>query len=348
MSGYTYDLTDLMLLKKVCGGYGVEVNIAGLAKIVKKHKKTIKDRVTALLKYGVLDRPIFPFKALFKEYPLLVISYADLPYDEKTIDWLKNDKNVFAAYRVREGESNIVIFEFHKDIWDYHLWREKIAAEGKIPERSKRAPSHNYYFSNKAIFKYEPSTPIELIEKEFEEKGSVEVNGYELDEAAIKVLKHLLRGEGVRVNETLLAKELGLSRKVLINRLTKMQENGIILNPLCRFPHFFVPPNYLLVLTLVEVRRSLNDVVQQILYDPHITLAYRISEGRYNLLLFGCYKSVEDYLKWEDLYNERNPGCFGSIKISILSPKMTIHIDQQKVSLGIIEEKLNEIRVRAT
>lgn len=348
MSGYTYDLTDLMLLKKVCGGYGVEINIAGLAKIVKKHKKTIKDRVTALLKYGVLDRPIFPFKALFKEYPLLVISYADLPYDEKTIDWLKNDKNVFAAYRVREGESNIVIFEFHKDIWDYHLWREKIAAEGKIPERSKRAPSHNYYFSNKAIFKYEPSTPIELIEKEFEEKGSVEVNGYELDEAAIKVLKHLLRGEGVRVNETLLAKELGLSRKVLINRLTKMQENGIILNPLCRFPHFFVPPNYLLVLTLVEVRRSLNDVVQQILYDPHITLAYRISEGRYNLLLFGCYKSVEDYLKWEDLYNERNPGCFGSIKISILSPKMTIHIDQQKVSLGIIEEKLNEIRVRAT
>jgi len=338
-----YNPTDLMLLKKVCSGYGVEVNIAGLAKKVKKHKKTIRNRVTSLLKYGVVDRPVFPFKLLFKEYPLLVISYADLPYDEKTVEWLKNDKNVFAAYRVREGESNTVIFEFHKDIWDYHLWREKIAAEGKIPERSKRAPSHNYYFSNKAIFKYEPSTPMQLIEKEYEEKGSVEVNGYELDGVAIEVLKQLLRGEGVRINETLLAKELGLSRKVVINKLAKMQNEGIILNPLCRFPHFFVPPNYLLVLALVEVRMSLDNVMQQIKEDPHVTLAYRISEGRYNLLLFGCYKSVEEYLRWEDLYSQRNPGCFGSIKISFLSPKMTIHIDQQKVSLGIIEEKLKNV-----
>jgi len=80
-----------------------------------------------------------------------------------------------------------------------------------------------------------------------------------------------------------------------------MQENGVILNPLCKFPHFFVPPNYLLVLALVEVRRSLDDVMRRILSDPHITLAYRISEGRYNLLLFGCYKSIEEYLKWEDL-----------------------------------------------
>ncbi len=338
-----YDAIDLMILQRVCSGYGVEINISALSKMLKRHKRTIRNRVAALLNYGILDRPVFPFKALFQEYPLLVISYADLPYDEKTIEWLKNDKNVFAAYRVREGESNMVIFEFHKDVWDYHLWREKIAAEGKIPERSKRAPSHNYYFSNKAIFKYEPSTPIELIEKEFKEKGSVEVNGYELDEAAIEVLKHLLRGEGVRVNETLLAKELGLSRKAVLNRLIKMQNSGIILNPLCRFPHFFVPPNYLLVLALVEVRRSLEVVMQQIKNDPHITLAYRISEGRYNLLLFGCYKTVEDYLRWEDLYNERNPGCFGSIRISILSPRMTIHIDQQKVSLGIIDEKLKEV-----
>ena len=339
-----YDATDLMILRRVCSGYGVEINITALSKMLRRHKRTIKNRVTSLLKYGVVDRPVFPFKALFQEYPLLVISYADLPYDVKTIDWLRNDKNVFAAYRVREGESNMVIFEFHKDVWDYHLWRERIAAEGKIPERSKRAPSHNYYFSNKAIFKYEPSASMALIEKEFKEKKSVEVNGYELDEAAIDVLKHLLRGEGVRVNETLLAKELRLSRKAVLNRLNKMQSNGIILNPLCRFPHFFVPPNYLLVLALVEVRRSLEEVMQQIKSDPHITLAYRISEGRYNLLLFGCYKSVEDYLQWEDLYSERNPGCFGSIKISILSPKMTIHIDQQKVSLGIIEEKLKQVR----
>lgn len=343
MSGYIYDLTDLLLLRRVCSGYGVEVNITGLSKMLRRHKNTIRDRVKALLTHGVIDRPVYPFKALFQEYPLLVISYADLPYDEKTIEWLKNDKNIFAAYRVREGESNTVIFEFHKDVWDYHLWREKIAAEGKIPERSKRAPSHNYYFSNKAIFKYEPSTSISLIEKEFQEKGSIEVNDYELDKIAIQVLKSLLKGDGVRVNETLLAKELKVSRRVVINRLNKLQARGVILNPLCRFPHFFVPPNYLLVLALVEVRGAMAEVSKQIIQDPHITLAYYISEGRYNMLLFGCYKSVEDYLKWEDLYSKKYPGCFGSIKLSFLSPKMTIHIDQQKVSLGIIDEKLKEI-----
>ncbi|MFN3621656.1 MAG: hypothetical protein ACK4TI_02075, partial [Nitrososphaerales archaeon] len=267
MSGYIYDLTDLMLLKRVCSGYGVEVNIAGLARRLKRHKNTIRNRVKALLTYGVIDRPVYPFKALFKEYPLLVISYADLPYDEKTIEWLKNDRNIFAAYRIREGESNTVIFEFHKDVWDYHLWREKIATEGKIPERSKRAPSHNYYFSNKAIFKYEPSTPIELIEKEFREEGPIEVNGYELDEVGIQVLKSLLRGDGVRVNESLLAKELRVSRRAVINRLSKLEANGVILNPLCRFPHFFVPPNYLLVLALVEVRGAVAEVTEQIIYD---------------------------------------------------------------------------------
>lgn len=343
MSGYSYDFTDLMLLRRVCSGYGVEVNIAGLSRGLRRHKDTVRDRVKALLGHGVIDRPVYPFKALFQEYPLLVISYADLPYDDKTVEWLKNDRNVFAAYRVREGESNTVIFEFHKDVWDYHLWREKIAAEGKIPERSKRAPSHNYYFSNKAIFKYEPSTPITLIEKEFQEKGSVEVNGYELDEVAIQVLRSLLRGDGVRVNEALLAKELKVSRRAVINRLSRLQSKGIILNPLCRFPHFFVPPNYLLVLALVEVRGSAADITQRFIEDPHITLAYHISEGRYNMLLFGCYRSVEDYLRWEDLYARRYPGCFGSIKISFLSPKMTIHIDQQKVSLGIIDEKLKEL-----
>ncbi|MEM3614561.1 MAG: Lrp/AsnC family transcriptional regulator [Nitrososphaerales archaeon] len=343
MSGYTYDLMDLMLLKRVCSGYGVEVNIAGLSRRLGRHKNTIRDRVKALLSYGVIDRPVYPFKALFQEYPLLVISYADLPYDEKTVEWLKNDKNIFAAYRIREGESNTVIFEFHKDVWDYHLWREKIVREGKIPERSKRAPSHNYYFSNKAIFKYEPSTSIELIEREFQAEGSVEINGYKIDEVGVQVLKALLKGEGVRINESLLAKELKVSRRSVINRLNRLEAKGVILNPLCRFPHFFVPPNYLLVLALVEVRSAVADVSNQIIQDPHVTLAYHISEGRYNMLLFGCYKSVEDYLRWEDLYAKKYPGCLGSIKISFLSPKMTIHIDQQKVSLGIIEEKLREI-----
>jgi DNA-binding Lrp family transcriptional regulator len=336
------DPLDLMLLKHICSGHGVETNIAHLSRLLGRHEKTMRDRVKKLLDYGIVNGPVFPFRGLFNEYPLLVISYSDLPYDGKTIRWLKEDRNIFAAYRVREGESNTVIFEFHKDVWDYHVWRDEIAAEGKIPGRGTRAPSNNYYFSNRGIFKYEPSVAIELIKDEFKRRRRMEINGYELDEAAIRVLECLLKGEGIRVNENLLAKELGVTRKTVSSRISKLREKGLILGPLCRFPHFFVPPNFLLFLALIEAGGSKDRVMQEFLSDPHISLAYHISEGRYNLLLFECHESIEDYLKWENSYTERFPGCFGSMKLSILSPRMTILIDQQKVSLGLISSKLEE------
>ena len=329
------DSIDLQLLKNICAGRGLDINISYLSRRIGKHKHTIRNRVRMLLSHRIIDRPVFPFIGLFNEYPLLVVSYADLPYDDKILNWLKEDKNVFAAYRAREGESNMVIFEFHKDVWDYHLWREGIAADGKIPERGKRSPANNYYFSNRAIFKYEPSVGIQLIEEEFRKEGKVKMDSYILDAVALEVLKLLVQGEGIRVNENLLAKELGVSRKTGLNKIAKLQERGLILKPLCRFPHFFVPPNFLLILSMIEVRGSKEKILQDILQDPHVSLAYHISEGRYNLLLFECHKNFEDYLNWEGRYTDRYPGCFGSIKITILSPRMTILIDQQKVSLGL-------------
>jgi hypothetical protein len=95
---------------------------------------------------------------------------------------------------------------------------------------------------------------------------------------------------------------------------------------------------------MVEVRGSKDMILDDILQDPHISLAYHISEGRYNLLLFECHKNFEDYLQWESLYIEKYPECFGSIKITLLSPRLTILIDQQKVSLGLITSKLEQLR----
>jgi len=343
------DLLDLMLLENICSGYGVEINIASLSRQLKKHRRTIRERVSALLSKRIVDRPVAPFKALFNELPLLVISYADLPYDEKVIEWLKEDKNIFAAYRIREGESNMVIFEFHKSVWDYHVWREGIVASGKIPERGKRAPSHNYYFSNQGIFKYEPSIGIKLIEEEFKKKGCMEINGHEVDEVDIEILKCLLRGEGIRINENLLAKKINVSRRTILKRIQRLQERGVILKPLCRFPNFFVPPNFLLMLSMIEVRGYKSKIIEEVLADNHISLAYHISNGRYNLLLFQNHKDIEDYLTWEDSYTSKYPECFGSIKLTILSPKMTILIDQQKVSLGIIRSKIEQLgKVRQT
>ena len=340
------DPTDLLLLEKICAGQALDINIAYLSRSFRKHRQTIRNRVNMLISHRIIDRPVFPFRALFNEYPLLVVSFSDLPYDEKTVNWLKEDRNIFAAYRAREGESNIVIFEFHKDVWDYHVWREGITTHGKIPDRGKRAPSENYYFSNRLIFKYEPSVAIQLIDEEFREKGKIEIGGCVLDEVAVQVLKSLIKGEGIRVNENLLAKELGINRKTVLDKIAKLNKRGLILQPLCRFPVFFVPLNFLLILSMVEVKGSKDTILESILQDPHVSLAYHISEGRYNLLLFECHKSFEEYLQWESLYLEKYPECFGSIKITLLSPRLTITIDQQKVSLGLIASKLEELKAR--
>jgi DNA-binding Lrp family transcriptional regulator len=337
------DRADLLLLRSICAGRGLSINIADLSRRLHRHRLTVQSRVDELLAHGVIDKPVFPFKGLFSEYPLLVVSYADLPYDDKTIAWVREDGHIFGAYRVREGDSNTVLLEFHRDVWDYHLWRERIVADGKIPERGRRSPSSNYYFSNKSIVKYEPSAGMALIEEEFREKGEVEIGGLKLDAVAVAVLGCLVGGEGMKLNENELAKELHLSRRTILSRIAKLQQEGLILGPLCRFPHFFTPPNRLLILSLVEVRDSMQSILQDILSDPHVSLAYRISEGRYNLLLFECHRSIEGYLRWEDHYSQKYQGCLGSIRISILPPLMTIHIDQQKVSLSLISTRLEEL-----
>jgi hypothetical protein len=94
---------------------------------------------------------------------------------------------------------------------------------------------------------------------------------------------------------------------------------------------------------MLEVRKP-QQFLHDIASDPHVSLAYKISEGRYNVLLFESHMSIEDYLRWEREYEDKYPGCFGSIKNSYLSPRMTISIDQQKVSLGLIRERLKNLR----
>jgi DNA-binding Lrp family transcriptional regulator len=283
-----------------------------------------------------------PFRALFAEFPLLVAAYADLPLDSETTDWLVNDPKIFAAFRVREGEYNMLLFEFHKDLLDYYMWREQLPYLGKIPTRRKRTPSEALYFSNHLILKYEPSAAIELIGEKIENEGQVTLNGYPVDALAFKVLKFLVEGRGLRINENYLSKNVGVHRTTIRRRIHKMQQEKIVLNPLCRFPLFFVPPSLMLVFSMVEVKNSQDRVIKEIMDDPHVSLAYKISRGKYNLLLFECHESIEDYLKWEEKYEQNFPSCFGSIKSSYLSSKTAISIDQQKVSNGIITEKLKQ------
>lgn len=337
------EMPNLLLLQEICSGNGLEVNLSYLSKRLKRHRNTIRERVRSLLSYGVIDRPVAPFLALFTECPLLVVVYADLPEDEKVSKWIKEDSSVFGAYRVREGEYNMMLFEFQKDVWSYHVWRDALVRDGKIPARGERSPSTVLYLSNKLIVKYEPNAAIDLIEEESAKGEQIEINGYVLDELALKVLRHLLNGNAVKVNENFLSKKIKIHRSTVRRRILKMQEEGIIDRPLCRFPLFFTPSNFLLVFSMLEVRKP-QQFLHDVASDPHVSLAYKISEGRYNVLLFESHMSIEDYLRWEREYEDKYPGCFGSIKNSYLSPRMTISIDQQKVSLGLIRERLKNLR----
>jgi DNA-binding Lrp family transcriptional regulator len=338
------DELNLQLLSKLCAGDGLSINLSYLAKRLKRHRNTIRERVRDLTDHGIIDRPISPFLALYKERPLLVAVYADLPDNEQVKRWLTDDANVFAAFRIREGEYNMMLFELHESLWSYHTWREAIVKEGKIPGRGERIPSTAVYLSNVLIEKYEPGAPVQLIREYFSEKRIREINGCSLDQLSLDILARLTNGEGISVNENSLAKELGVHRRTVSERIRKLTDAEIILGPVCRFPSFFVPPDFMLVFSLIEMRKPSEQFVKDVHSDSHVSLAYKVSEGRYNLLLFEAHLSLEDYLKWESYYSSKYPGCFGSIKNSYLSPKMTISIDQQKVSLGVIAEKLAETR----
>ncbi|MFX1486352.1 MAG: hypothetical protein ACFFBS_04570 [Promethearchaeota archaeon] len=335
---------NLLLLKELCSGRGVNVNLSYLSKKLGRHRNTIRNRVEALFSQRILDRPICPFMGLYEVYPLLVVVRADLPNEKKIHDWIVNDKHIFAAFKFKSEEHNTILFQFHKDIHQYMVWRESLVEENKIPSRATRKPSFPSFFTTKRMMKYSPNAAIKLIEERFSEKGELEINGFRFDETSIQVLGTLIRGEGIGVNESYLSKTLGIHRKTVFRRISHLTNEGVILPPICRFPNFFVPPNYLLVYVLAAIREN-KKALEELKADPHIPIALRISLGRYNTLLFENHLTVEDHIRWEEDYDKRFPNIFELAKIAYLSPKMAITIDQQKVSLGIIEDSMNRLEM---
>ena len=95
------DELNLQLLSKLCSGEGLSINLSYLSRKLRRHRNTIRERVRELITFKVIDRPVYPFLALFKQRPVLIAVYADLPDDEKVRNWLKEDTNIFAAFRIR-------------------------------------------------------------------------------------------------------------------------------------------------------------------------------------------------------------------------------------------------------
>ena len=350
MSELLEDKDNLKLMEELVSGNAVSVNISELSRILGKHRNTIKNKVENIFDHNVIDPPVYPFHGLYRVYPLLAVVNLDIPdgkdATEGIIKWVKEDPQIFAAFRSRQGEYDTILFTYHENITSYQLWMSTIPSILKInygiDEDDARFDSSTAYFSNQLMIKYNPSTGINLIEKDFREKGELKLRGYDIDELDLDIIRCLVNGKGIKTNHTLLCERTGLHRKTIEKRITALIDDGLLGTPIARFPNFFVPPNYLLTYILVQFKKLDERVLNEIIIDTNIPIAIQTINGKFNLLMFGNHSTLDDHLQWEENYRTMFPDSFGSAQITYLSPEMTINFNQQIVSLSFIRSKLGE------
>jgi hypothetical protein len=348
------DRDNLVLLENLISGEAVSVNLSTLSRALGKHRNTIKVKVDSIFKHDILHRPIYPFLGLYRICPLLVVIQLDIPRNpldrERFERWVQEDQHIFAAYRARQGEYDTLLFVYHQSITSFQLWMNSLPAVLKLQynlsEEAANFVSSASYFSNERMIKYEPSSGLRLMEEDFVQKGELTINDYKLDEVDLAILQKLVAGEGIKTNFTILCAKTGLHRKTAEKRVAALLKDRWVGSPVCRFPNFFVPPNYVLTYSLYEIRKSKERVIREIRQDSHIPISYEIMLGKYNMLLFGNYRTLSDHLRWEDEYVQKFPDAIGSASITYLSPEMTIAFDHQIVSLGIIQNRLKSTRGR--
>lgn len=333
------DRLNQQLLSDICSGYGVQVNINELSRLLKKHRNTIRERVNQLFQHSIISKPVYPFSWLYKEYPLMIIERADLPRDEMTGKFIEEDPHIFAAFFKKDEEYNTLLIEYHKDLYSHLLWSDAVIREGKLPPQETRYPTDAMFFSNQTFIKYNPEHLITLIEVDYD-KIQRKLNGYEIDTVSLQILKRLMNGEGIQTNEYVLAERLHIHRKTVERRIQSFLNENIISPPVCRFPRFLVPPDYTLVISLVELKKKPAQIEKAWQNDPHIPLVLRASTGRYTHLVFSSFYWIKEHIAWEEKYNQDFPGSIGAIKNIYLSPSMMFSIDQQFVSLQIIKKRL--------
>ena len=344
------DPVNLKILNLIVSGKGVEINISQLAKKLNKHRKTIKDRVNRLFENNIINKPQYPFPQLFKEFPLMVISRINFLRDRNTKHFIEFNDHVFAAFFFKEEEYNTLMISFHETVCSHVQWREACIKNEIIPKREGGYPSEVLYLGTGCFEKYNPSIAVRVIEDNLKTKKQNTIRGVELDDLTFEILTKLLHGYGIRTNENYLAKELNVHRRTVERRIKIMHEEGVIGRPVCYFPRIIVPPEYILVKSLIQIKNNEEEVIKALKNDPHITWIIKAVTGRggFNLVTFSSFYKIEDHLEWQEELDQRFPDCIGGLKDTYLSPKMTFSIDPEFVSLCIIQNKLKQLEEKSS
>ena len=342
------DPLNVKLLELICSGKGITININEISKRLGKHRNTVKSKIKNLFDYKIIDPPHYPFYWYFTEYPLIVIEKNDFPRDFKTNEWIEKDPYIWAAFFIKEEEYNTLMIEFHKNLLAYQNWRESILEEGKVTYADKNPyPSETIFLSSQNIIKYDPSSPIYLIENRIQKKPDAQFNDLIIDTLTLDILKILLAGKGIKTNESLLAKELNVHRRTVQRRIEMFLNEKIITQAVCRFPRIWVPPEYFFVISLIEIRKNKESIVRTLKQDPHVPFMIKTFTGRYNLLLFTISYRMKDHLRWQEEYDQRFVDSIGAIKNTYLTPEMTFSIAQEYVSLVFLQEKLKRLQAKS-
>ncbi len=346
MSLLLNDALNVRLLKLLCEGKGLHVNISELSHLLGRHRNTILNRFNTLIEHKVIEEPFQPFPRLFFEYPLLVIEKVHLARDVKTNTWIELDPAIWAAFFVRDEEYNTLMFELHKDLYAYQQWRDRAVQEELItlPPGRDYYQAAAIYISTSAIIKNDSVAPMRVLEADFNANRIDRINGVELDEQTIRLMDALINGKCIHVNPNELSAILGVHRRTIQRRVQLLEQASVITSPVCRFPRIWASPTYFMVLSLLQIQKHRERVLKALAEDPHVALLARISTDRYNVLMCSTFLKMEDHLAWEEQYDQRFSDSLNAVRNLYLSPAMTFSIHQQFVALAFLDQRLKEIR----
>lgn len=336
------DELNLQILKEINSGNGLNIDYTQLSQKLGRHRSTIKRRIDDLLENKIINPPIFfPLGLIFNEYPLFVLVFGDLP--DWTEEWMLTDPNIYAAFRIIEDDYNTLIFEYHKTVLSYQIWRENLVKQNKIPSRVHRHASTSYYFSNELIEKYEPNAIIGHLQEEFQKNKKIIMKNYEIDSIDFNILKYLLTESNIiKVNKNVLSEKLGVHRKTIELRMEKMKELKILNYPSCYFNNFFAPPDYFLILSFIEMETQKEQILEDFKKDNSVPVIYNISAGKYNGLIISSHPSIDDFFNWNLGYRKKY-NSIRSQRIVYLSPNSKIFLNQNKIIDAIIDQKLHSL-----
>jgi DNA-binding Lrp family transcriptional regulator len=239
------------------------------------------------------------------------------------------------------------MISFHKNVCTHQQWYERIIGEEIIPYKEEGYLSQVLHLGTGCFEKYNPSIVFKIIEENIREGRHNSIRGLKLDKLSFEILRKILQGRGIRTNENFLAKELNVHRKTIERRIKTLLKEGIINRPVCRFPRLIVPPEYILVKSLLQVKRQQDKVLKQLKNDPHVTWIIKavLGRGGYNLVIFSAFYKIEDHLEWQEKLDQLFPNCIGASKNTYLSPAMTFSISPEYVSMRIIKNLLKNVHM---